>query len=76
MERLQKVFSGVFNVSQDTVGPEFSPSSCSTWDSFHHIILVLALEKEYSIKLTMKEAVTIDTFQKAYELIGQRTGNK
>jgi acyl carrier protein len=76
MEQLQKVFCDVFDVSKEMVGPEFSPSSCPTWDSFHHVVLIVAIEKEYGVKLTMKEAVTIDTFQKTYDLISQKIGNK
>jgi acyl carrier protein len=74
-ERLKKVFGDVFEVAPETVTAEFSPATCSNWDSFHHVVLVTAMEKEFGIKLTMKEALTLDTFQKTHDLVAQKIGS-
>jgi acyl carrier protein len=73
MEQLKKVFGDVLGVNAGQIGPAFSPLNCPAWDSFHHVVLIIALQKEFGIKLTMKEAMAIDTYQTAFELISKKT---
>lgn len=61
-DALREVFSSVFEIDLDAVAPETSPENLDEWDSFGHMRLVMAVEKEFSLSLTMEQIAGIDSF--------------
>jgi acyl carrier protein len=54
LTRLQSIFDDVF-MEPVTVTPELSAKDVSEWDSFKHIVLVLAIEKAFGISFRVGE---------------------
>ena len=60
--RLRAIFAEVFGLPESHVGPDVSPESLDAWDSFGHMRLVMTLEQELGIALTMEQITAIDSF--------------
>jgi acyl carrier protein len=50
--RLQKVFRDVFDNDELTISPETTAADIDDWDSINHVNLVLAVEKEFKVRLS------------------------
>lgn len=55
MERVTKVFRGVFNDPGLVIKHETNSSHIAGWDSFQHINLIVGLEEEFSVSFTTQE---------------------
>jgi len=54
-DRVQRIFSDVFQIPIDDVKPESSPDTIPNWDSLQHLNLVLALEQEFQVQFSPEE---------------------
>jgi acyl carrier protein len=55
LERTRAIVADIFEVPLERVLPESSPDTIETWDSIHHLNLVLALEQEFGIEFSPEE---------------------
>lgn len=60
--RLKTVFAEVFGISENSISPETSPENLDEWDSFGHMRLVMAIEKEFELSLSMEQISGLDSF--------------
>lgn len=51
LNKVKRVIARTFNIHEDDVTPELGYQKISQWDSLNHIHLMLALEKEFNIKV-------------------------
>ncbi len=56
-DRLHDTIAGVLGISADTVDDGVSPESVASWDSLNHLNLVMALEQEFGVALSVDEAL-------------------
>ena len=68
-ERLQDIFRDVFDDDGLTINDSTTSSDIEDWDSLAHIQLITAIEKEFGIKFTLKEAVSAENVGEFTELI-------
>jgi acyl carrier protein len=55
LEQVRAIAADVLSLPPDAVTPESSPQSLQSWDSVHHLNLVLALEEKFSIQFSPEE---------------------
>jgi acyl carrier protein len=55
LERTRAIVADIFEVPLERVLPDSSPDTIETWDSIHHLNLVLALEQEFGIQFSPEE---------------------
>lgn len=55
LDRVRGIAADVLEVSLAQVGPDSSSESVGTWDSVHHLNLVLALEQEFNLQFEPEE---------------------
>ena len=55
LEQVRRIAADVFKVPVETVQAESSPDTIESWDSLHHLELVLALEQEFGTQFTPEE---------------------
>jgi acyl carrier protein len=55
LERTRAIVADIFEVPVERILPESSPDTIETWDSIHHLNLVLALEQEFGIQFSPEE---------------------
>lgn len=54
--RIRTIVSDVFDLPIDQVDEHSSPDSIPSWDSHNHVQLVLALEVEFGLKISVEDA--------------------
>jgi acyl carrier protein len=55
LKKVLAIAADVFQVPESSLGPASSPDTIATWDSLHHLGLVLALEQEFGIQISPEE---------------------
>ena len=70
--RLVSVFTDVFRLPQERVHPNLAPSDVERWDSVGHVMLVTAVEREFSIQFEVDEIMEFTSFQAILSAIEQR----
>lgn len=55
LENVRRIVSDVFEIPEESVKPDSSPDNVETWDSIHHLNMVLALEQEFGVQFTPEE---------------------
>ncbi|MGN0431365.1 MAG: acyl carrier protein [Lachnospiraceae bacterium] len=68
-ERLNAVFQDVFDDEDITVNDETTSADIEDWDSLEHINLVSAVEKEFGVKFTMGQVVTMKNVGEMVDII-------
>ena len=68
-ERLNKVFREVFDDESIEVHEDTVSDDVDGWDSFEHINLVVAVEKEFSFKIPMGKVVTMKNVGEMVDII-------
>ena len=54
-ERVHQVVSSVLGLPADGIHDDTSPDTVPTWDSMHHLQIVLALEQEFGAQFLVEE---------------------
>lgn len=68
-ERLNAVFQDVFDDEDITVTDATTSADIEDWDSLEHINLVSAVEKEFGVKFTMGQVVTMKNVGEMVDII-------
>lgn len=68
-ERINTVFRDVFDDDSITVTEKTTANDIEDWDSLEHINLVSAIEKEFGIKFTMAQVVTMKNVGEMADII-------
>lgn len=55
LDSVRRIVSDVFEVPEEQIKAESSPDNVESWDSIHHLNLVLALEQEFGVQFTPEE---------------------
>ncbi len=55
LENVRRIVSDVFEIPEEQVKADSSPDNVETWDSIHHLNMVLALEQEFGVQFTPEE---------------------
>lgn len=72
-EKLNEVFRDVFDDDDITVTDTTSSDDIEDWDSLSHINLVVAVEKEFSVKFSMGETQKMKNVGEMVDIILART---
>ena len=54
-ERVRTIAADVFEIAPTDVTASSSPDTIASWDSLHHLTLVLALEQEFALEFSPEE---------------------
>jgi acyl carrier protein len=66
LDRVRGITADVLEVPLTQVTPDTSPETLDTWDSVHHLNLVLALEQEFNMQFEPEE---IDQLSNVGEIV-------
>lgn len=61
--KLKAVMSAVLKVPAEDIGEESSMDTIASWDSLHHMNLVLALEEEFGVSVPDEDAADITSYR-------------
>lgn len=69
---VRDVMSVVFKVGRQSIDTTASPDTIESWDSLHHINLILALEEELGIQFSLEEIEFMQDYKTIVELVSRR----
>jgi long-chain acyl-CoA synthetase len=69
--RLLRVAAACFKTDRTSLSLTSGPRDVPGWDSLGHLELVWALEKEFGLRLSARDIMSLDRLGKALELIGR-----
>ena len=70
--RLNKVFQEVFDDESIVIFEEMTAKDLTEWDSLMHITLVVAVEKEFGMRLNASEVGKLENVGKMLDILVQR----
>ncbi len=71
-QRLNEVFQDVFDDDELAIFPEMTAADLDDWDSLMHITLVLAVERQFSIRLKAAEVGALENVGQMIALLEKR----
>ncbi|MEW6008490.1 MAG: acyl carrier protein [Candidatus Omnitrophota bacterium] len=71
-KRLQDIFRYVFEKKNLKIFDEMTANDIEEWDSLMHINLIIAIEKEFSIKFKLGELVELGNVGDTIQLIEKK----
>jgi acyl carrier protein len=72
LDRVRGIAADVLEVPAAQVGPDSSPETIDTWDSVHHLNLVLALEQEFNMQFEPEEIDQMKDIQHILNILGSK----
>lgn len=63
METLREVVARVLGIEKHKLNDESSPENIALWDSFNALMLVSELEKNFSIRFTMDQVMSVKKYK-------------
>ena len=70
-EKVKKIFESEFKMEIDD---SFDKFSTDKWDSFKHLDLIVAIEKEFDISFTPSEIGTIASYKDVITVLNNKLG--
>jgi acyl carrier protein len=61
--RLKRVLANIFGVPEESLDETSSQDNVPTWDSLHHMNLVLALEEEFGVIIPDEDAANMMSYK-------------
>lgn len=71
-DRVRAIAADVLEVPASKISVESSPETIDTWDSVHHLNLVLALEQEFNLQFEPEEIDQMKDIQHILEILGSK----
>ena len=72
-DRIKKVMCAVFGVNVADITDDTNPDTIENWDSLNHINLVLALEKEFNVKIEGEEVIEMITLENIIKVLEEKS---
>ncbi|HEY2850730.1 MAG TPA: acyl carrier protein [Gemmatimonadaceae bacterium] len=71
-EKLQEVFRVVFELPRAVDVSRVRQKTQENWDSLRHVMLIAALESEFGVRLDTADALCLNSFETAQQLLEGR----
>lgn len=73
-EKVQEIFRDVFDDDELVITDETNSDDIEDWDSLEHISLIVAMEKEFSMKFDIKEVNKLENVGGMIDMILSKAG--
>jgi acyl carrier protein len=70
--RLTPIFRGVFNDDALVIKPDMTAADVPTWDSLSNINMIIAVEKGFGVKFSIKDVRNLKNVGELLELIKRK----
>jgi len=71
-DRVRNICADIFALSAEQISLDSSPQSISSWDSFQHLNLVLAIEQEFETQFVPEEIEQMSSVQHIVDLLAAK----
>jgi acyl carrier protein len=73
-EKVRAIAADILQVKRGALSADSSPETVDTWDSVHHLNLVLALEESFGLQFSPEEMDQMKTIGQIAGLVEAKTG--
>jgi len=63
LKKLKTLVAEVLGIEESIINNDSSPENIESWDSFNALMLVTDLEKNFNLKFTTEEIVSVKNFK-------------
>lgn len=74
--RLLDIVAKTFRVARASINLESSQDTIATWDSLHHVQLILALEEEFNVQFEFDEIPAMQSVAIIDAMLRERVGER
>jgi len=71
-ERVRALIADVFGLAPAEVGDDASPDTIPSWDSLHHLELMMGLELEFGVKVSTEDVPELLSLEAIEEYLRDR----
>ena len=71
-DRVRTIAADVLEVPASKISADSSPETIDTWDSVHHLNLVLALEQAFNLQFEPDEIDAMKDIQHILDILGSK----
>ncbi len=71
-EKIKKLMYKIFEIDNQDISKNISPSDIDNWDSLRHLMLIVELENEFQIKFNDDELVSLIDFASICQTISKK----
>lgn len=68
---VEQVFRMVFEHDDLEIFPQMTASDVESWDSFHHLNLILALEERFDVRFSSEEIAGMEKVDDLFWILGR-----
>jgi len=68
-QKLKKIFSVIFDISEESINENFSMKSSENWDSMNQLNLILSIEEEFGIFFNDTEVEALISYTAVKEIL-------
>ena len=72
-QRIVQIFNDIFDIENIKINNNTSQDDIKDWDSIGHVRLMMALEKEFNIKIPIDDAIKLLIFNDIKDYISKKT---
>jgi acyl carrier protein len=72
LRRVTAIAADVLSVPESSLTEKSSPDNIETWDSLHHLSLVVALEQEFQVQFSPEEVEQLLSIELIMALIDEK----
>lgn len=74
-DKLIDVFSTVLNVPAEELNEDTSPDNTENWDSLAAMQLVAEIEETFSVRLSTRDIMTMDSIGRARDVLREKNAD-
>ena len=74
LDRVRNIAADVLQLPPSQISEQSSSQNITTWDSVHHLNLVLALEQEFNLQFEPEEIDQMNSIQQILAVLGGKRG--
>jgi acyl carrier protein len=76
LEKVRTITADILEVSPGQLTPQSSSENIETWDSVHHLNLILAFEQEFSIQLEPEEIDQMNNVERITSILARKLNHQ
>jgi acyl carrier protein len=74
--RIKAVMAAVFDIKTEDIDDNASPDTIGSWDSLHHMNLIVALEEEFGVTFNEEDMANMLNYQLIKLTLSEHDGKK
>ncbi len=71
-QNIKKIMAKILEINTEDISNGMSPTDVDNWDSLRHLMLIVEIEKEFEIKFTDDELISLIDYNSICKIISKK----